>query len=103
MNPYLLGTVPSGNIPVPSSAHMTEKAQSMPRCQNGKAFCSLVTMIAEDRLKVDLQPLFFAFSMNAAIEILTSEDLQSEERRFLTKDNNIRRILVKYSTMLNNL
>jgi hypothetical protein len=52
-------------------------------------FVRLLTMIPEDRSKVDIQPLFFAFSMNAAIEILTSEDLQSEERRFLTKDDNI--------------
>jgi hypothetical protein len=42
MNPYLLETVPSGKIPEPTSAHMTEKAQPMPRCQDWRAFCSLV-------------------------------------------------------------
>jgi cytochrome P450 len=49
----------------------------------------LVSKIPRDGSKVDLQPLFFAFTMDAVIEMLTGKDLQSEEQLALSKDDNI--------------
>ena len=49
----------------------------------------LVAKIPRDGSKVDLQPLFFAFTMDAAIEMLTGTDLQSKEQLALSKDDNI--------------
>jgi hypothetical protein len=48
----------------------------------------LLKTIPRDRSTVDLQPLFFAFTMNAAIEMLTGKDLQSQEQLALAKDGN---------------
>jgi cytochrome P450 len=44
--------------------------------------------IPGDRSTFDLQPLFFAFTMNAAIKLLTGKDLQSEEQLAFDKDGN---------------
>jgi cytochrome P450 len=54
-----------------------------------KHFGRLLSSIPRDRSTVDLQPLFFSFTMDAAIEMLTGKDLQSEEQRALAKDENI--------------
>jgi cytochrome P450 len=54
-----------------------------------KHFSRLLMSIPKDRSKVDLQPLFFSFTMDAAIEMLTGKDLKSEEQRALAKDDNI--------------
>lgn len=54
-----------------------------------KHFGRLLTRIPKDRSTIDLQPLFFSFTMDAAIEMLTGKDLQSEEQRALAKDDNI--------------
>ena len=48
----------------------------------------LLKTIPRDRSTVDLRPLFFAFRMNAAIEMLTGKDLPSEEQLALAKDGN---------------
>jgi cytochrome P450 len=54
-----------------------------------KHFGRLLSFIPRDRSTIDLQPLFFSFTMDAAIDMLTGKDLQSEEQRALAKDDNI--------------
>jgi cytochrome P450 len=53
-----------------------------------KHFGRMLKAIPRDRSTVDLQPLFFLFTMNAAIEMLTGKDLQSEEQLALAKEGN---------------
>jgi len=53
----------------------------------------LLKAIPRDQSTVDLQPLFFSFTMDAAIEMLTGKDLQSEEQLALAKNGNFGNIV----------
>jgi len=50
-----------------------------------KHFGRLLSTIPKDGSKVDLQPLFFSFTLDAAIDMLTGQDLQSSKHS--TGDN----------------
>jgi cytochrome P450 len=56
-----------------------------------KHFDRLLSIIPKDGSKVDLQPLFFSFTLNAAIDLLTGQDVQSSQP-FLSAGDDITRI-----------
>jgi cytochrome P450 len=53
-----------------------------------KHFDRLLSVIPKDGSKVDLQPLFFSFTLNAAIDLLTGQDVQSPQS-FLSAGDDI--------------
>jgi cytochrome P450 len=52
-----------------------------------KHFDRLLSIIPKDGSKVDLQPLFFSFTLNAAIALLTGQDVQSSQPSLLGEDD----------------
>ena len=56
-----------------------------------KHFDRLLSIIPKDGSKIDLQPLFFSFILNAAIDLLIGQDIQSLQP-FLSAGDDITRI-----------